>query len=225
MPEVIDLSTPIQPDHFRGHPKQHLHRRHREGHSQVTWLSPSVHAFTFMDAARHLDPAGSITDAVPLDATIGRVAVANVRASGANAPIIGALIAATGTHVQLGDLVLVRAGWDRVERIDRPALWANPPRMTPEAADWLHMRPPKVAGPGFPCDYCIRNAIAGLLDAPAEDYATHQRLLLRGVILTEYLTNLLALPAPRTFVVCAPLSLISSDGAPARVVALEGFGG
>lgn len=225
MPQVIDLSTPIQPGHFRWRPEQRLHRTHAQGHSQVTWLSTAVHAFTHMDAPRHFDPAGPTTDAVPLDATIGPAAVVDVRAAGANAPVTGALIAAAGAHVRPGDIVLIRAGWDLVERIDTPAFWANSPWITPEAADWLYSRGPKAVGFDFPQDRCIRNAIMGLPDAPAEEYVTHQRLLLRGVILIEYLANLMALPTQRSFVVCAPLSLTGSDGAPARVLALEGFGG
>ncbi|MGH7042662.1 MAG: cyclase family protein [Acetobacteraceae bacterium] len=224
MPKVIDLSIPIQPDHFRWHPKQHLHRTHAEGHSQVTWLSTAVHAFTHMDAPRHFDPAGPTTDAIPLADTIGPAAVLDVRAAGANAPITEALIAQAGAHLRRGDIALLRAGWDQVERIDTPGFWTNAPWVTSEAADWLHARGAKAVGFDFPQDRCIRNAIAGLPDAPAEDYVTHQRLLLRGVILIEYLANLMALPAARTFVVCAPLSLIGSDGAPARVLALEGFG-
>ena len=225
MPQVIDLSTPILPDHFRWHPKQHLHRTHAEGHAQVTWLSTAVHAFTHMDAPRHFDPHGATTDAIPLDATIGPAAVLDVREAGANAPITAARLAAAGAHLRHGDIALIRAGWDRVERIDTPAFWTNAPWITPDAADWLHASGAKAVGFDFPQDRCIRNAIAGLPDAPAEDYVTHQRLLLRGVILIEYLANLMALPGPRTFVVCAPLSLIGSDGAPARVLALEGFGG
>jgi kynurenine formamidase len=224
MPQVIDLSTPIQPDHFRWHPQQHLHRTHAQGHAQVTWLSTAVHAFTHMDAPRHFDPAGITTDAIPLATTIGPAAVVDVRAAGANAPITGALIADAGAHVRRGDIVLLRAGWDRQASIATPEFWTTAPWVTPEAADWLHARAPKAVGFDFPQDRCIRNAIMGLPDAPAAEYVTHQRLLLRGVILIEYLANLTALPGLRTFVVCAPLSLIGSDGAPARVLALEGLG-
>ncbi len=45
------------------------------------------------------------------------------------------------------------------------------------------------------------------------------------VILIEYLANLVAIPGPRTCVVCAPLKLANSDGAPARAIALEGIRG
>ncbi len=224
-PTIIDLSTPILPDHFRWKPRQHLHRTHAQGHSQVTWLSTSVHAFTHMDARRHFDPEGPTTDAIPLETTIGPAAIVDVRAAGANAPITGELMERAGAHVRRGDIVLVRAGWDRIERIDTPEFWARAPWMTTEAADFLHDRGARAVGFDFPQDRCIRNPMIGLPDAPAEDYVTHQRLLLRGVTLIEYLANLTALPGPRTFLVCAPLSLIGSDGAPARVIALEGLEG
>ncbi|MGH6913272.1 MAG: hypothetical protein ACREH3_06150, partial [Geminicoccales bacterium] len=51
---------------------------------------------------------------------------------------------------------------------------------------------------------------------------THDVLLRNGVILIEYLSNTAALIRPRTFLCCLPLKLPGSDGAPARVVALQG---
>ena len=224
MPRVIDLSTTIAPGHFRWQGEQRLHRTHAQGHSQVTWLSGSVHAFTHMDAPRHFDPAGITTDAVPLDQVIGSAAVVDVRAAGANAPITEALVRAQGAHVRAGDIVLLRAGWDRVEDIATPGFWAHAPWVTAEAAEWLRARGVKAVGFDFPQDRCIRNAIVGLPDGAAEEYVTHQVLLKRGVILIEYLANLLEIPGERSFVVCAPLKLAGSDGAPARVLALEGFG-
>ncbi len=220
---IIDLSTAIQPGHFRWKGEQRLHRTHDEGHSQVTWLSGSVHAFTHMDAPRHFMREGVTTDALALDQVIGEAAVLDVRAAGPNAAITEAHVREAGGHVRPGDMVLMRAGWDRVERIDTPAFWANAPWMTAEATRWLYARGVKAVGFDFPQDRCIRNAIVGEPDAPAEEYVTHQILLKQGVILIEYLANLMALETPRTFVVCAPLKLRDSDGAPARVIALEGI--
>lgn len=222
---VIDLSTAIQPGHFRWKGEQHLHRTHDDRHAQVTWLSGSVHSFTHMDAPRHFMRDGVTTDAVPLDQVVGEAAVIDVRAAGANAPITEAHVREAGGHVRPGDIVLMRAGWDRVERIDTPAFWANAPWMTEAATGWLRARGVKAVGFDFPQDRCIRNAIVGEPEAGAEEYVTHQILLKQGVILIEYLSNLMSLDNPRTFVVCAPLKLAASDGAPARVIALEGLPG
>ena len=40
--------------------------------------------------------------------------------------------------------------------------------------------------------------------------------------LIEYLSNTAALTGPRTFLCCLPLKLPGADGAPARVIAIEG---
>jgi len=220
---VIDLSTAIQPGHFRWQGEQRLHRTHDDGHAQVTWLSGSVHSFTHMDGRRHLVRDGATTDAVPLDRVIGEAAIVDVRQAGANAPITEAHMRAAGEHVRDGDIALVRAGWDRARDIATPAFWADAPWMTEGATQWLRGRGVKAVGFDFPQDRCIRNAIVGLPEADALEYVTHQLLLAQGVILIEYLSNLMALESPRTFLVCAPLKLIGSDGAPARVVALEGL--
>lgn len=220
---IVDLSTTVQPGHFRWKGEQRLARTHDDGHSQVTWLSGSVHSFTHMDAPRHFTREGGTTDTVELEQVIGPAAVVDVRAAGPCAPITGSLMEDMGAHVNPGDIVLVRAGWDQVERIETPDFWANAPWMTDEAARWLYARGAKAVGFDFPQDRCIRNAMIGLPDASADEYVTHQILLKQGVILIEYLANLLALPNPRTFIVCAPLKLGGSDGAPARVIALENF--
>jgi arylformamidase len=221
---IIDLSIAIQPGHFRWQGEQRLHRTHDDGHAQVTWLSGSVHSFTHMDGPRHFTRDGATTDQVPLDQVIGETAVVDVRAAGENAPITGAHMRAAAKHVREGDIVLVRAGWDRARDIATPGFWAEAPWMTEEATRWLRERGAKAVGFDFPQDRCIRNAILGLPEAEAEEYVTHQLLLKQGVILIEYLANLLALEGKRTFLICAPLKLIGSDGAPARVIALEGLG-
>jgi arylformamidase len=221
---IIDLSTAIQPGHFRWRGEQRLHRTHDDGHAQVTWLSGSVHSFTHMDGPRHFMREGATTDAVPLDQVIGEAAVVDVCEARANAPITEMHMRGAGSHVREGDIVLVRAGWDRARDIATPAFWSDAPWMTEEAARWLSERGAKAVGFDFPQDRCIRNAIMGLPEADAGEYVTHQLLLKKGVILIEYLSNLMALENLRTFLVCAPLKLIASDGAPARVIALEELG-
>ena len=141
MRRLIDLSMPIRLDHFRWRPEQRLQRSHEKGDGmQSTWLGCPVHAFTHMDTPRHFDPAGSTTDALSLDMVAGEAAVVDVQAAGANAPITAALVRAAGAHVREGDIVLMRAGWDRVESVDTPEFWTRAPYMTTEACEWLLAR-------------------------------------------------------------------------------------
>ena len=89
------------------------------------------------------------------------------------------------------------------------------------AAIWLREAGIKAVGFDFPQDYCIRFFLTGEARPPLPEHVTHYHLLQRGVIMFEYLRNTRALRAPRSFVVALPVKLPDSDGAPARVIAIE----
>jgi arylformamidase len=73
----------------------------------------------------------------------------------------------------------------------------------------------------FPQDFAIRLLLKGERRPLAEN-VTHDVLLRNGVILMEYLSNTAALTGQRTFLCCLPLKVPGSDGAPARIIAIEG---
>ena len=52
---------------------------------------------------------------------------------------------------------------------------------------------------------------------------THDVLLRNNVTLIEYLVNTMEVSGPHTFLAALPVRLTGSDGAPARVVAIEGL--
>jgi kynurenine formamidase len=93
--------------------------------------------------------------------------------------------------------------------------------MTREASTWLLGRKPRAVAFDFPQDFVIRLLLEGERRPLAEN-VTHDVLLRNGVILMEYLSNTAALTAPRTFLCCLPLKVPGSDGAPARIIAIEG---
>jgi len=223
MLRYIDLSTPITTEHFRWKVDRRLEKTHEEHHVQATWAGWIVHGFTHMDSPRHFVPDGFTTDGISLDGIIGEAAVVDVRQAGANAPVTEALVREAGGHVREGDVVLLRAGWDRVESIDTPAFWLNAPWVTPEAAEWLLSRKIKAIAYDFPQDHCIRNFLTGQPRGTTEEHVTHHILLRNGVIMFEYLCNMMAIPGPRTFFVGLPLKLPDSDGAPVRAIAIEGM--
>jgi kynurenine formamidase len=222
MPRIIDLSTPIVTDHFRWPVERRKNKSHEAGDGvQATWAGWLVHGFTHMDSPRHFMPDGFTTDAISLDMVTGEAAVVDVSRVGANAPVTEEVVRAAGAHVRKGDIVLLRAGWDKLASIDTPEFWANAPWVTREAAEWLRSREIKAIGYDFPQDYCIRNFLTGAARGAIEDHVTHEVLLMNGVIMFEYLCNMTALPGERTFFMGLPLKLPDSDGAPARAVAVE----
>ena len=93
-----------------------------------------------------------------------------------------------------------------------------------DAAQFLYDAGIKAVGFDFPQDYCIRFFLTGEKRPPLPEHVTHHRLLARGVIMFEYLCNTGALSAPRAQFVGLPVKLPDSDGAPARVIVIEGEG-
>ncbi len=219
---IIDLSTPIKTDHFRWPVERRQAKSFDAGDPiQVTWLGCTVHGFTHMDSGRHFSKSAYTTDGITLEQTVGEAAVVDISAVGADAPVTEAAVKAAGGHVREGDIVLLRAGWDMVESIDTPEFWTRAPYMTAEACRWLHARKIKAIAYDFPQDHCIRDMVTGARQPAFEENTTHVELLLKGVVMFEYLCNMTALTKDRVEFIGLPLKLPHSDGAPARAIAIE----
>ena len=218
---LIDLSTPVAVGHFRWPVERRLLKSHTEGAGQGTWAGWNVHGFTHMDSPRHVDPEGFTTDAISLDMTVGEAAILDLSEVPENTAITAERIAAAGGHLRRSDIAILKTRWDERADIAAPEFWARAPWMTAEAAIWLREVGIKAVGFDFPQDYCIRYFLTGEARPPLPEHVTHYHLLKEGVIMFEYLRNTGALRAPRSFVVALPVKLPDSDGAPARVIAIE----
>ena len=174
-----------------------------------------------MDSPRHVDPQGFTTDAITLDMTVGPGAVVDVSDVPANTAIPGEHLAAAGAHVKAGDFVLMRTRWDERASLDTEAFWREAPWMTAEGSVWLRERGIKAVGFDFPQDHCIRNFLTGDPRPPLPEHVTHFHLLARGIIMFEYLCNMGALKQARNQMIGLPVKIPDSDGAPARVIAIE----
>lgn len=220
MPRIIDLTMPIEP-HFRWKPERALKGDFAKGDRfQVTWLGLAVHGFTHIDSPRHIDPAGDTTDAIDLHKTTGPAALVDLSGIAPDTAITGDMLAAAGGHVESGEIVLIRTGWDRKRDHHTPEFWTESPWMTREACEWLRGRAPKAVGFDFPQDYPIRGLLGGKT-ASMEDFVTHDLLLRNGIVLIEYLCNMGEITCERVALYALPLKLPDADGAPARVVAVE----
>jgi arylformamidase len=218
---IVDLSTPVRTDHFRWPVERRLAKSHAEGAGQATWAGWNVHAFTHMDSPRHVDPAGFTTDSITPDTTVGDAAVLDLSDVPADTPIEAERMAAAAIHLRRGDIAIVKTRWDERASLDTPDFWLRAPWMTAGAAEFLYERGIKAVAFDFPQDHCIRFFLTGEARPPLPEHVTHHRLLARGVIMFEYLANTGALRAPRNLFVGLPIRLPDSDGAPARVIAIE----
>ena len=220
---LIDLSTPVTTGHFRWPVERRLWKQHAEGHpGQGTWAGWNVHGFTHMDSPRHVDPEGFTTDAITLEMTVGEAAILDLSGLPENQGITAAQMAAAGEHLRRGDIAILKTRWDERADIGTPEFWTRAPWVTDEAARWLAGTGIKAIGFDFPQDHAIRHFVTSQKRVPLEEQPTHYHLLkLGGVVMFEYLRNTGALARPRSLVVALPIRLPDSDGAPARVIAIE----
>ena len=222
MRRIIDLSTPIVENHFRWKVDRALKKSHESGDGvQATWAGWIMHGFTHMDTPRHFDPNGFTTDELELEQVIGDAALVDLSDIKPNTAITEDRVAAAGDHIQTGDIVLMRTGWDQKASIQEAEFWTTAPYMTREASQWLLEKEIKAIAFDFPQDYCIRHLVTGEQKPAWEDNVTHVVLLCNGVLMFEYLCNMMAINQPRSLFIGLPIKLPHSDGAPVRAVVIE----
>jgi arylformamidase len=220
MKKIIDLTFPIE-DHFRWKVERGFSSELREGNQfQVTRVSFGVHGFTHLDTPRHILTDGFTTDELSLDSIVGDCAVVDLTEAKPKTEITADQLKEAGGHIQGGDIVLLKTAWDKRYSISTPDFWSQAPYMGREASEWLLSKKIKAAAFDFPQDYPIRLLLEDK-KPPLSEFVTHDVLLRRGVILVEYLCNTSEIKGQRTFICILPLKLPNSDGAPARVIALE----
>jgi arylformamidase len=197
---VLTADVPVWP----GAPSLVLHRRlaiERGDGVNDSNLSCNVHAGTHVDAPCHVLAHAGGVESLPIDALIGPAIV-----------------------LDCGECREIRAGWleARLGPCDRRVLlrtqeskrWRAGERgfredfaaLSPDAAQWL-------AGRG--------TALVGIdsmsIQLFGNDSSTHEYLFAAGVVIVEGL-DLSDAPAGACELICLPIPLCDSDGAPARVL-------
>jgi RpiB/LacA/LacB family sugar-phosphate isomerase len=198
---VHDVSVPIRPDMhvYRGNPGVRLERHESIGngaHANVSRLELGVHSGTHVDGALHFIDGAPGTEALPLDALLGPAEVVDAR----------------GVDGHLDEAALASLDLPAAERLllktTNSALWELPEfshdfvRLTGSGARYLIDRGVRLVG----IDYLSIG-----------DEEAHKELLACGVVAVEGLD--LRGVEPGTYrLICLPLRLEGSDGAPARTI-------
>lgn len=175
-------------------------RMSRGEHNNTSAVSMSVHAGTHLDAPFHFVPDGATIDALPLDTFMGPALVHAVEAD------------RYITEAHVGQLPL--RGETRVlfktrnsELLKRSAFDPDFVAFSVEAARALVARGVRLVG----VDYL------SVAHAGDEQIPVHRALLDHGVALLEGI-DLSAVPPGRYELICFPIRLRGSDGAPCRAV-------
>jgi arylformamidase len=209
--KFLDISLPVSPELpvWPGDPPI-IFQRYRsisQGNaSNDTRLACSAHAGTHVDAPAHFLEKGATIEQLPLDILIGPALVAELPEIDVITPeILNALSIRSETTRLLF-------------KTKNSALWAEPnPRFNPdyvalsaEAARWIVRKGFRLVG----IDYLSIQKF----DDP--EPFTHSILLGAGIVIVEGLDLQNIKPGPYQLI-CLPLKLLGSDGAPARVVLIE----
>lgn len=221
--KIVDLSMPVDTGHLRWPVERGVKGDFAEGDLfEVSWLRTSCHGFTHMDAPRHMVPGGATLDDLDLARVVGPAAVIDLGDVAPNEAIDAARLAPVADHLLPGEIALFRTGWDRQRDWKDASFWRDAPYLTRDAAQWLLDREPTACAFDFPQDYTIRLLLDGEV-RPIAEHVTHDVLLRNGVTLIEYLVNTMEVAGARTFLAALPVRIAGADGAPARVVAIDGL--
>lgn len=221
--KVIDLSMPIETGHLRWPVERGTRGDHARGDLfEASWLRTPCHGFTHVDAPRHFVPGGPTLDDLDLARVVGPAAVIDLSDVRPNEEIGPDRLERAAGHLRAGEIALLRSCWDRQRDWNTEAFWREAPYLSRAGAEWLLDRRPTACAFDFPQDWTIRRLLDGEV-RPGPEHVTHDVLLRNGITLIEYLVNTVALTEPRTFLCAAPIRFAGSDGAPARVIAIEGL--
>jgi arylformamidase len=171
--------------------------------ADVSLLTLSAHIGTHVDAPSHLIPGGKTVDALDLTAMVGLARVVEFDAPGA----ITAEFLEGIDNLSADERILFKT---RNSSLWEKQVFAEEyVGLSVDAADWLIAKGVRLVG----IDYLS-------IDAPGDaDLPVHRALLANEVVIVESL-NLRQVPEGHYQLVCLPMKVGGSEGAPARVILL-----
>jgi arylformamidase len=210
--KIFDISVPVSAGMpvWPGDPRVVLERYRTissGNFSNDSKLACSVHTGTHVDAPAHFIENGKTVESLSLKMLIGPAVVVDLPEADIITP---ELLDALALAPQTTRLLL---------KTRNSALWTNPRHdfhqdfvaLSPDAAQWIIRRGIGLVG----IDYL---SIQMFEDA---EPLTHRTLLAAGVIIVEGL-NLQEVTPGNYKLICLPIKLAGSDGAPTRAVLIEG---
>jgi arylformamidase len=203
--KIIDISVPVQPGMitYEGDPQVHLERALSIAQgdvANVSRLDLGVHTGTHIDAPLHFVDRAADTESIALDVLVGPAHVVD----------------ATRVEQVLDEESLrgldLPAGAERLLfKTQNSSLW----ELDEFSPDFVHLT-------GDGARYLIERGtrLVGIDYLSVGDEAAHRELLGAGIAAVEGL-DLRSVEAGEYQLVCLPLRLVGSDGAPARAVLIS----
>jgi arylformamidase len=184
------------------------HQKIEDGaHANVSYFGASVHTGTHVDAPFHFLPDGITVEQLSLDALVGAVQVVQVPS---NALVINAEVIAGLKIEPIVERILFKTTNSDFWRRPEDPFNQHYIGVDESGAKALVERKVKLVG----IDYLSISPFK-------KSQPTHDALLGAGVVIIEGL-NLTNVSVGKYMLYCLPLKLKGADGAPARVILIEG---
>ncbi|MBI3126866.1 MAG: cyclase family protein [Candidatus Tectomicrobia bacterium] len=180
----------------------------------------TTQSYTHYDAPAHFYHDGLKNHEVPLDHLCGEACVIKIPGKGPSDTVSAKDLEAAGVGVRPGDIAIVSTEWTDRAWGSRD-FWEHMIYLTTDAADWLIGKGIKALVQDFmTCDSPLYPPPERKWPAP--DWSpNHIKFLSRGICLIEWCTNIGAIRKERVLLVTGALKLKDTEGAPARVIAIE----
>jgi len=169
-------------------------------------ISISTHTGTHIDAPAHIIPGSLTIDLIPVTRFLGPATVIGVEPRDAH--IHKDVLLPYAGVIRESEFVLLHTGWSKHWGTEE--YFADFPVLSDDAALWLASFQLK----GIGIDAISVDPVDAL------DLRNHKRMLSRGTLIIENLTNLESLPAKGFLFVCMPWKLQGGDGSPVRAYAM-----
>lgn len=183
-------------------------------------FTTTTQSYTHYDAPYHFFHDGLKNDELPLDHVCGDACVLKVPGKGKSESVTAEDLEATGVEVRPGDIAIVSTEWtDRMW--GSRDFWEHMVYLSTDAADWLIDKGIKALVQDFmTCDSPLHPPEERKWPAPNWS-PNHIKFLERGICLIEWCTNMGAIQKERVLLVTGAVKLKDTEGAPARVIAIE----
>jgi arylformamidase len=218
--DVIDLSVPVRDG--EGRLGLQVEFATPYSYESCGWQGSTFKMFahygSHVDAPIHFIRGGATIESAPLGKLMGPAGVIELRDHCKAVAITGDTLEDRGRHIEVGDIAILRTGWSD-ESWGEDRFWRDGPWLEPAAADWLVERRVKAVVYDFSEEYVVHlgHHFRG------EDCVVHHKILGDEIYNIEYVHRLALIERPRCTILALPLKLVGLDGAPARVLAIEGL--
>ena len=213
MKRIIDLTHPIREGMpvFPGDTEYTTELIHSIGGTgfNVSKFTMGTHNGTHVDVPHHVIPSDKAVENILLDTLIGWATVLDLGDLSPNFDITSADLDVFADKVTESSRILLRTNWGK--RVGDPNFYSEYPSLSEGAALWLNARKVKLLG----------------IEQPSVEKVNsnkiHRALLETNMVVLESLANLDKITQDRVYLVALPIKLAGADGAPTRVIAIEGM--